>query len=101
MLNKTLLGIIATAQKSGAVCAYVDTHARADLDAMRAAGIEAKDLLASQPDDVRTGIEIAYKLVATGAVDLIVLDCMFARDLDKVLDIAATHNTIVVFARAE
>ena len=90
--------LIATAQKAGAVCAYIDTKNAADVQAMKAAGITLADLLVSQPDSAERGLEIATKLAAAG-VEVIVINTYLANAarVAKLLDVAALHKTIVAF----
>ena len=72
------LHVIAEAQKSGGVGAFVDAeHA---LDPVYAAklGVDLDDLLVSQPDTGEQALEIADTLVRSGAVDVLVVDSVAA-----------------------
>jgi len=72
------LHVIAEAQKSGGVGAFVDAeHA---LDPVYAAklGVDLDDLLVSQPDTGEQALEIADTLVRSGAVDVLVIDSVAA-----------------------
>ena len=78
--GKTTLAqhIIAEAQKTGGIAAYIDVeHA---LDPMYAAncGIKIDDLLISQPDTGEQALEITETLVRSAAVDVIIIDSVAA-----------------------
>jgi len=78
--GKTTLTLqaIAQAQKAGGVCAFIDAEHALDLSYARKLGVRIEDLLASQPDCGEQALEIADKLVGTGAIDLIVIDSVAA-----------------------
>src|SRR5688572_1750587 len=78
--GKTTLTLqaIAQAQKAGGVCAFIDAEHALDISYARKLGVRVEDLLVSQPDHGEQALEIADRLVATGAVDLIVVDSVAA-----------------------
>jgi recombination protein RecA len=78
--GKTTLTLhaIAQAQKAGGVCAFIDAEHALDVGYARKLGVRIEDLLVSQPDCGEQALEIADKLVGTGAVDLIVIDSVAA-----------------------
>jgi len=78
--GKTTLTLhaIAQAQKAGGVCAFIDAEHALDVTYARKLGVRIEDLLVSQPDHGEQALEIADKLVATGAIDLIVVDSVAA-----------------------
>jgi recombination protein RecA len=78
--GKTTLTLhaIAEAQKAGGVCAFIDAEHALDVTYARKLGVRIEDLLVSQPDHGEQALEIADKLVATGAIDLIVIDSVAA-----------------------
>jgi len=78
--GKTTLTLqaIASAQKAGGVCAFIDAEHALDVVYARKLGVRIEDLLVSQPDCGEQALEIADKLVGTGAVDLIVIDSVAA-----------------------
>jgi recombination protein RecA len=78
--GKTTLTLqaIAQAQRAGGVCAFIDAEHALDVGYARKLGVRTEDLLVSQPDYGEQALEIADKLVATGAVDLIVVDSVAA-----------------------
>jgi recombination protein RecA len=78
--GKTTLTLqaIAQAQRAGGVCAFIDAEHALDVGYARKLGVRIEDLLVSQPDHGEQALEIADKLVATGAIDLIVIDSVAA-----------------------
>ena len=78
--GKTTLTLqaIAQAQRAGGVCAFIDAEHALDVGYARKLGVRTEDLLVSQPDYGEQALEIADKLVATGAIDLIVVDSVAA-----------------------
>jgi recombination protein RecA len=78
--GKTTLTLqaIAQAQRAGGVCAFIDAEHALDVTYARKLGVKIEDLLVSQPDYGEQALEIADKLVATGAIDLIVVDSVAA-----------------------
>jgi recombination protein RecA len=78
--GKTTLTLqaIAQAQKAGGVCAFIDAEHALDITYARKLGVRIEDLLVSQPDNGEQALEIADKLVATGAIDMIVVDSVAA-----------------------
>lgn len=72
------LEVIASAQKEGKTCAFIDAeHA---LDPLYAAqvGVDVNELLISQPDSGEQALEICDALARSGAVDVIVVDSVAA-----------------------
>ena len=78
--GKTTLTLqaIAQAQKAGGVCAFIDAEHALDITYARKLGVKVEDLLVAQPDCGEQALEIADKLVGTGAIDLIVIDSVAA-----------------------
>jgi recombination protein RecA len=78
--GKTTLTLqaIAQAQRMGGVCAFIDAEHALDVGYARKLGVKTEDLLVSQPDYGEQALEIADRLVGTGAVDLIVIDSVAA-----------------------
>lgn len=72
------LHIIAEAQKLGLTCAFIDAEHAFDSDYAEKLGVKLADLLVSQPDSGDAALDIAEKLVASGVVDLIVVDSVAA-----------------------
>ncbi|HTL63004.1 MAG TPA: recombinase RecA [Nitrospira sp.] len=78
--GKTTLTLhaIAEVQKTGGVAAFIDAEHALDLTYARKLGVQADDLLVSQPDTGEQALEIAETLVRSGAIDLIVVDSVAA-----------------------
>jgi recombination protein RecA len=72
------LHCIAEAQKAGGVAAFIDAEHALDVTYAKKLGVQADDLLVSQPDTGEQALEIAETLVRSGAVDLIVVDSVAA-----------------------
>ncbi|WP_395017923.1 recombinase RecA [Dongia sp.] len=72
------LQVIAEAQKSGGVCAFVDAEHALDPTYARKLGVQVDDLLISQPDAGEQALEIADTLVRSGAIDVLVVDSVAA-----------------------
>lgn len=72
------LHIVAEAQKSGGVCAYIDAEHAMDPDYTKKLGVNINNLLISQPDNGEQALEIVESLVRTGKIDVIVVDSVAA-----------------------
>jgi recombination protein RecA len=72
------LHVIAQAQKTGGLAAYIDAEHALDPTFARALGVEVADLLVSQPDSGEQALEIVDALVRSNAVDVIVIDSVAA-----------------------
>jgi recombination protein RecA len=72
------LHVIAEAQRTGGVAAYIDAeHALDPLYAERL-GVNLEELFISQPDTGEQALEIAETLVRSGALDVVVIDSVAA-----------------------
>jgi recombination protein RecA len=72
------LQIIAQAQKDGGRAAFIDAEHALDPTYAQALGVNTAELLVSQPDHGEQALDIAEKLIRSGAVDLIVVDSVAA-----------------------
>src|SRR5688572_20918325 len=72
------LHVVAQAQKTGGICAFVDAEHALDVGYARKLGVRTDDLLVSQPDFGEQALEITEMLVRSGAVDVIVVDSVAA-----------------------
>ncbi len=72
------LHVIAEAQKSGGVAAFIDAEHALDPHYASRLGVKIEDLLISQPDFGEQALEIVDTLVRSGAIDVIVLDSVAA-----------------------
>jgi recombination protein RecA len=78
--GKTTLALqtIAQAQKSGGMCAFVDTEHALDPIYASKLGININELVFSQPDFGEQALEIVEMLIRSNAVDVIVVDSVAA-----------------------
>ena len=78
--GKTTLALqaIASAQKEGAICAFIDAEHALDVYYAKNLGVDIDNLLVSQPDFGEQALEILETLTRSGAVDLIVVDSVAA-----------------------
>ena len=72
------LQVIAQAQKSGGIGAFIDAEHALDVSYARKLGVKTEDLLISQPDHGEQALEIAETLVRSGAIDVLVIDSVAA-----------------------
>ncbi|MGF6907333.1 recombination protein RecA [Fusobacterium sp. PH5-44] len=72
------LHILAEAQKTGGIGAFIDAEHALDPQYAKALGVDVDELLISQPDYGEQALEIADMLVRSGAVDVIVIDSVAA-----------------------
>jgi len=70
--------IIASAQKTGGVCAFIDAENAYDPIYARKIGVNINESLVSQPDTGEQALEIAEMLVRSSAVDVVVVDSVAA-----------------------
>ncbi|MGB8644263.1 MAG: recombinase RecA [Anaerolineae bacterium] len=70
--------IIAEAQKTGGVAAFIDVEHAFDVSYATKCGVNADELLISQPDTGEQALEIAEALVRSGALDIVVIDSVAA-----------------------
>ena len=72
------LHIVANAQKTGGLCAFVDAEHALDPEYAKKIGVKIDDLLISQPDTGEQALEIVESLVRSGSIDVIVIDSVAA-----------------------
>src|SRR5205085_553849 len=72
------LQVVASAQKGGGVCAYIDAEHAMDPEYAQKLGVNIDDMLISQPDSGEQALEIAETLVRSNSVDVIVIDSVAA-----------------------
>jgi recombination protein RecA len=78
--GKTTIAIhvIAEAQKKGGMCAIIDAEHAFDSSYAKRLGVDVDNLLISQPDYGEQGLEIADRLILSGALDVVVIDSVAA-----------------------
>jgi len=72
------LQVIAEAQKSGGMAAFVDAEHALDAQYVKKLGVDLENLLVSQPDNGEQALEIVEVLVRSGGVDVVVVDSVAA-----------------------
>jgi len=70
--------VIAEAQKKGGMCAIIDAEHAFDSSYARKLGVDVDNLLISQPDYGEQALEIADRLILSGALDVVVIDSVAA-----------------------
>ncbi|MEE9129564.1 MAG: recombinase RecA [Phycisphaerales bacterium] len=72
------LTVVANAQKTGGVAAFIDAEHALDPSWARTIGVNLDEMLVSQPDTGEQALEICELLVRSNAVDVIVIDSVAA-----------------------
>ena len=70
--------LVAEAQRTGGVCAYVDAEHAMDPVYAKNIGVDVDELLISQPDTGEQALEITDMLIRSGAIDVVVVDSVAA-----------------------
>jgi recombination protein RecA len=78
--GKTTIALqaIAQAQKAGGTAVFIDAEHALDPGYAKKLGVDVDNLLVSQPDCGEQALEIASSIVASGAVDVVVVDSVAA-----------------------
>jgi len=72
------LQVVAQAQKTGGMAAFVDAEHALDPGYAKKLGVDVDNLLVSQPDYGEQALEITEALVRSGAIDVLVVDSVAA-----------------------
>src|SRR6187431_1154109 len=72
------LQVIAQAQKTGGMAAFVDAEHALDSQYAQKLGVDLENLLVSQPDNGEQALEIVEVLVRSNSVDVVVVDSVAA-----------------------
>jgi len=72
------LHVIAEAQKTGGLAAFIDAEHALDVNYAKKLGVDTSNLLLSQPDFGEQALEITDTLVRSNALDIIVIDSVAA-----------------------
>ncbi|MFM1867620.1 MAG: protein RecA [Planctomycetota bacterium] len=72
------LTVVANAQKTGGVAAFIDAEHALDPSWAKRIGVNLDEMLVSQPDTGEQALEICEMLVRSNAVDIIVVDSVAA-----------------------
>ncbi|HEY4779673.1 MAG TPA: recombinase RecA, partial [Solirubrobacterales bacterium] len=90
---------LAEAQKLGGVCAFVDAEHAMDPLYAQEIGVDIDELLVSQPDYGEQALQIADRLIASGAVDVVAIDSVAALTPKAELDGQIGDTTVGLQAR--
>jgi recombination protein RecA len=66
--------IVASAQKKGYTCVYIDTEQAIDPDYLEICGVDMSKLIISQPDNLDTALSLTERFINSGQVQLIIFD---------------------------
>jgi recombination protein RecA len=72
------LQVVAQAQRTGGMAAYIDVEHALDPLYAKALGVDVDNLLVSQPDFAEQALEITGALIASGSIDVLVVDSVAA-----------------------
>src|SRR6201987_654702 len=72
------LHVIAEAQKTGGIAAFIDAEHALDPIYARKLGVDVDNLLVSQPDYGEQALEITSHLISSGQIDVLVVDSVAA-----------------------
>jgi recombination protein RecA len=72
------LHVIANAQRTGGIAAFIDAEHALDIEYARKLGVDVDNLLVSQPDTGEQALEITELLIRSNAVDVVVIDSVAA-----------------------
>jgi recombination protein RecA len=72
------LQVVAEAQRAGGMAAFIDVEHALDPMYARKLGVDVDNLLVSQPDYAEQALEITNALIASGSIDVVVVDSVAA-----------------------
>ncbi|MCC6343730.1 MAG: recombinase RecA [Bryobacterales bacterium] len=72
------LQVVAEAQKTGGMAAFIDVEHALDPIYARKLGVDVDNLLVSQPDYAEQALEITNALIASGSIDVLIVDSVAA-----------------------
>jgi recombination protein RecA len=72
------LQVVASAQKAGGVAAFIDVEHALDPKYAAKLGVDVDNLLVSQPDYAEQALEITNALIASNAIDVLIVDSVAA-----------------------
>ena len=99
--GKTTLAthIIAEAQKKGGICAFIDAEHAFDADYAANLEVDIETLVIHQPDYGEQALEVAEKLISSGAIDVCVIDSVAALTPKKEIDGEMDDSSMGLHAR--
>src|ERR1700750_994594 len=72
------LQVVAQAQKTGGMAAFIDVKHAVDPVCARQLGVDVDNLLVSQPDFAEQALEITSALIQSGSIDVLIVDSVAA-----------------------
>ena len=93
------LHMIASVQRQGGTAAFIDAEHALDPVYAKNLGVNLDELLVSQPNTGEDGLEIADKLISSGAVDIVVIDSVAALTPKAEIEGEMGDNVIGLHAR--
>ena len=99
--GKTTLAIhaIAECQKAGGIAAFIDAEHAFDRFYAEKLGVDIDNLWISQPDNGEQALEIAYQLIRSSAIDILVVDSVAALTPKKEIEGDMGDNNVGLQAR--
>jgi recombination protein RecA len=94
-----LYHILASAQRMGGICAFIDAEHAMDPAYAKRIGVDVDELLVSQPDHGEQALEIADLLIRSGAVDVVAIDSVAALTPKAELEGAMGDQSVGLQAR--
>jgi recombination protein RecA len=94
-----LYHLLAEAQKTGGICAFIDAEHAMDPVYAKRIGVDVDELLVSQPDHGEQALEIADLLIRSSAVDVVAIDSVAALTPKAELEGAMGDQTVGLQAR--
>src|ERR1700710_776541 len=91
--------VLASAQKTGGICAFIDAEHAMDPAYAKRIGLDIDELLVSQPDHGEQALEIADMLIRSGAVSVVAIDSVAALTPKVELEGAMGDQTVGLQAR--
>ena len=92
--------IIASAQKEGYLCCYVDMEQTFDVSFAQKLGVDTDSLIVSQPDSLQNAFKVIDAMASAGC-DIIVLDSVAALVPEEELDAEPGKQTIGLIASSK
>ena len=93
------LQVVAEAQRTGGVAAFIDVEHALDPAYARKLGVDVDNLLVSQPDYGEQALEITNALITSGSIDVLVVDSVAALVPKAELDGEMGDSFVGVHAR--
>lgn len=93
------LTAVGNVQREGGTAVFVDFENALDPNYARKLGVNIEELAVAQPDFAEQGLNLVYKLIQSGVVDIIVIDSIAAMIPKAELEADMEQQTIGLLAR--